>query len=191
MKKFILYFLTVISIFAGDFRDVDWGMSRREVFVKEKIDKMEYSEHNINKTFTTYMGEMTYNYVVDEYVFYDEIASLGEFKITYTFLKDKLIKSKYEQSVGKDYVSFNRIRKYLVWKYGTDYEVFGYSDNFIWKNERSRIILDLIPNSYYTVEYYANTKEINEFIANIENGREFLKNVGTEYEEFNNIKDKI
>ena len=191
MKKLILYFLTAVSIFSGDFRDVDWGMSRNEVFMKEEVGKMEYSEHNINKTFTTFMGEMTYNYAVDEYIFYDNIASLGEFKITYTFLKNKLIKSRYEQAVGKDYASFNRIRKYLVWKYGTDYEVFGYADNFIWKNDRSRIILDLIPNNYYTVEYYANTKEINDFISNIENGREFLERVGTEYEEFNNIKDKI
>lgn len=191
MKKLIIFCLTVFSLMAGDFRDVDWGMGREEVFKKEKIDKMEYNEKKVRKTFTTYMGERTYNYVVDEYTFYDEIASLGQFKVTYTFLEDKLIKSKYEQVTGEDYSNFKRIRKYLVWKYGIDYDVFGFDDNFVWKNGRSRIILDLIPNKYFVVEYYANTKEILHFISNIENGRDFLERVGTEYEEFNSIKDKI
>lgn len=191
MIKLIVFLTLITCIFSADFRGVQWGMSRSEVFEKESLERLEYSEKKINITFPTYKGDMLYRYSKDEYTFYDEIESLGTFKVTYTFLEDKLIKSSYEQLITNDYSNFNRLRQYLTWKYGTDYRVYGFNDNFVWSNDRTRIVLDLIPNRNFVVEYYANTPEILAFISSIEKGRDFLDEVGSDFEEFNNIRDRI
>lgn len=191
MKRLLLFILLSLSLFSADFRDVNWGMNREDVFALETLDRVIYEEKNYSRKFKTYKGNMEYTYTIDEYSFYDEIASLGSFKVTFVFLEDRLIKTKYEQVLTETEDEYERIKKYLVWKYGSEYEMYGFEDNFIWTTDRSKIVLDLIPNKHYTVEYYANTKDMVDFVYNIENGKEFQKTIGTEYEEFNSIKDKI
>ncbi len=191
MKRLLLFILLSFSLFSGDFRDVSWGMSREDVFTLEILNKVVYEEKKFTRKFKTYKGNMEYIYAIDEYSFYDEIESLGNFKVTFVFLEDKLIKTKYEQELSTTEKGYERMKKYLVWKYGSNYEMYGFEDNFVWKTDRSKIILDLIPNRYYTVEYYANTKGMVDYIYNIENAKEFQKSIGTEYEEFNSVKDKI
>lgn len=191
MKKILLLLILSLSVYAGDFRDLKWGMSREEAFTKETLEKIEYKEQKITKTFKTYKGDMEFNYTTDEYSFYDTIGSLGQFKVTLVFLKNRLIRSKYEQKITDEQKEYNLFKKYLIWKYGTDYTVSGFDDNFIWNRERTKVILDIIPHNHYTVEYYANTEEMLDFIYDIENAIEFQNSIGSEYKEYNSIKNKI
>lgn len=191
MKKLFLFFIIGFSIFAKDFRNVNWGMNRQEVFEAEELLSLKYKEKTVTINYSSYKGDMLYSYTFDEYIFDLDIETLGNFQVTYTFLDNKLIKTKYEQSIQNNHNNFNRMKKYLTWKYGIEYSVYGFNDNFVWLNERSRVVLDLIPNKNFTVEYHANIDELREFIHNVETGKEFLEKTGSEYENFNKVSDLI
>lgn len=191
MKKLFIFFIIGISLFSQDFRNVNWGMNRQEVFEAEDLFALRYREKTVKVNFSSYKGDMLYSYTFDEYIFDLEIDTLGDFEVTYTFLDNKLIKTKYKQGLEGSYSNFNRMKRYLTWKYGAEYEVYGFRDNFVWLSDRTRVVLDLIPNKQFTVEYHTNVEELKKFIHKIESGKEFLEESGSEYENYNKISDFI
>lgn len=210
--RYLIIFLISINIFANDFRGNPWGSSSKEVLEKEKLKTILLKESVKSKKFSTFKGDFQYSYNVDDYSFTDTLEDLGEFDITYSFLKDKFFKATYTKEfkeiktakitkksketnsiipTEQNDKSFEKMKQYLIWKYGKDYKTYGFYDNFEWNNGRSKIILNLYIGRNFTVEYYADTELMKEFIDNAENGKEFIKDLGTEYKDFSKIKDKI
>jgi len=54
-----------------------------------------------------------------------------------------------------------------------------------------KIILNLFLGRSYIVEYYADSEYMKKLISDSENGREFIKELGTEFKEFNKVKEKL
>ena len=207
--KYLLLLIISINIFSIDFRENSWGVSSKEVLDKENIKLVLYKENMKSKNYKTFKGDYQYTYKVEEYSFLDTLESLGEFNVTYSFLKDRLIKGVYSKEFTPQTSSkflkktnfvdnsleiasnFQRAKQYLIWKYGENYKTYGVYDNFEWNNGRSKIILNYFPEKGYSIEYYADTEAMKEFIDNAENGREFIKELETEFKEFNKIKYKL
>lgn len=214
--KYLIIFLISINIFANDFRGNPWGSSSSDVLVSENLKSVVLKENIKSKSYNTFKGDYQYSYTVNDYSFSDSLESLGVFNITYSFLKDKLFKATLTKEftelkpdeetkellkknkklvLPKVYVdkdnSFQKMKQYLIWKYGENYKTYGISDTFEWETERSRIVLSFYENRNYTVEYYANTELMKEFIETSENGKEFVKELDSKYKEFNRIKEKI
>lgn len=214
--KYLIMILLTINIFATDFRGSFWGNSWTEVLAMENLEKVLLKENLKSKNYSTFKGDYQYSYTVDDYSFTDTLESLGPYTVTYSFLKGKLFKAtlakefvelkpdeetKKQMKKNKKLVfpkvyvdkdnSFEKMKQYLIWKYGEKYKTYGISDTFEWENSRSRIVLNFYENRYYTVEYYANTELMKEFIETSENGKEFTKELGTQYKEFDKVKDKI
>jgi len=214
--KYLIIFLISINIFANDFRGNSWGSSSADVLALENLKSVVLKENIKSKNYNTFKGDYQYSYTVDDYSFSDSLESLGVFNITYSFLKDKLFKATLTKEftelkpdeetkallkknkklvLPKVYVdkdnSFQKMKQYLVWKYGENYKTYGISDTFEWETERSRIVLSFYENRNYTVEYYANTELMKEFIETSENGKEFVKELDSKYKEFNKVREKI
>ncbi|MBN2838102.1 MAG: hypothetical protein JXM74_05045 [Fusobacteriaceae bacterium] len=190
MKILVMLFLA-INLFAYDFRYGNWGDSSETIFKKEKLSSISYKENLKNKSFQTFKGNYVYNYSVDEYSFLDNLESLGEFRVTYSFLKDKFYKGSYSRDLKENDKSFERMKQYLIWKYGDNYQTYGLDDSFEWNNGDTKIVLNLFLGRNYTVEYFANSKYMKELIDEAENGREIIKELGTEFKEFNKLKEKL
>lgn len=190
MKILFMLFLA-INIFANDFRLNNWGDPSEEVLKKEKLPSISYKENFKSKSFNTFKENYIYSYSVDEYSFLDTLESLGEFRVTYSFLKNKLYKGTYTKEFKENDKSFERMKQYLIWKYGENYKTYGLDDRFEWNNGNTKIILNLFLGRNYTVEYYADSEYMKKLINDSENGREFIKEIGTEFKEFNKIKEKL
>lgn len=213
--KYILILIISINIFANDFRGNSWGISAKEVLQNEGVKTFYLKENPKSTTYKTFKGDYQYNYIVTDYSFSDNIESLGVFSVTMSFLKDKLFKATYtkefkELKQNKEEIlektkkkvigpkvfvdpdnSFEKMKQYLIWKYGENYKTYGISDTFEWETGRTKVVLSYYSNRNYTVEYYANTELMKEFIESAENGKEYYDELGTEFGEFNKIKDKI
>ena len=151
-----------------DFRNIRWGMSRKEVIASESIE-LEAGER-------TLFGSV-------------RIAGLDSY-VVYIFAEDKLVRAKYSfterHSNKNDYLSdFQSIRTSLLKKYGTpedhtfwtndlykddrqDYGMAvaaGHMEKYsIWEIERQQIILSITGDNYdikNSVEYSSN--EFDEF----------------------------
>lgn len=189
--KLLLIFILSINLFAEDFRNSDWGMEFNEVVKKEKVVEIAYKEITKSKIYNNYGGEFVYKYIVDEYSFLDDLGSLGRFQVTYSFLKKRLYKGTYTKSIAIGDTSFERMKQFLIWKYGNNYKTYGLNDSFVWETGRSKILLNLFKDKSFSVEYSATIQEMKDFVDNIENGKDFIKDLGTEYREFNSLKEKI
>jgi len=188
-----------------------WGASAKDVLAKEKVESVLLKQNNKGKKIVTFKGNYQYTYNVDEYSFVDTLENLGEFTVTYYFLKNKLFKASYikefktikiikksnepkgkvEKIIDESDNNFEKMKQYLIWKYGNNYKTYGLNDNFEWNTMESKIVLNLYSGRNYSVEYYANTEIMKDFIDNAENGKEFIKELESEFREFNKIKEKI
>lgn len=189
--KILIMFLVAINLFANDFRLNNWGDLSEEVLKKENLPSISYKENLKSKSFNTFKGDYVYNYSIDEYNFLDNLESLGEFRVTYSFLKNRLYKGTYTKELKENDKSFERMKQYLIWKYGENYKTYGLDDSFEWNTGNTKIILNLFLGRSYIVEYYADSEYMKKLISDSENGREFIKELGTEFKEFNKVKEKL
>mgnify|MGYP003485419986 CR=1 FL=1 len=173
--KILLMFLVAINLFANDFRLNNWGDLSEEVLKIENLPSISYKENFKSKSFNTFKDDYIYNYSIDEY----------------SLLKNRLYKGTYTKELKENDKSFERMKQYLIWKYGENYKTYGLDDNFEWNTGNTKIILNLFLGRSYIVEYYADSEYMKKLISDSENGREFIKELGTEFKEFNKIKEKL
>lgn len=183
--------LISINLLAIDFRENNWGSSVEEVLKKESLPSVEFRQNIKTKVFKSHQGNYSYNYSVEEYSFNDTLGNLGEYKVTYSFLKNRLYKGVYTREIKEDDKSFERMKQFLIWKYGNDYKTYGLDDNFEWTNGRTKVVLNLFLGRNYTVEYYADSEYMKNLISETENGSEFIRDTNSEFREYNKIKEKI
>lgn len=191
MKKIIITLMFCYSIFGGDFRYNNWGDSPGMMLKNENLSKVTYQKDFKSKIFNTHYGDKIYNFSEESYFFYDELESLGKFRVTFDFIDNKLYKGTYEKEINENDSSFERTKQYLIWKYGENYKTYNIKNYFEWETDRVKIIFNLFTNDRYVIEYYSKDKDINQIIENIENGTEFTKDLDTQYKEFNKIKEKL
>ena len=189
--KLIIFIILSINILALDFRNNNWGDSVNDMLKIENLREINYKENFNTKTFNTHIKNFFYNYNIDEYSFPDSIGTLGTFKVTFSFLKNKLYKGTYTKEIKENDNTFEIIKQYLIWKYGENYKTYGIDDCFEWTTDNTKIVLNLFLGRNYTIEYYANSDEMKNFINSSENGKEFIKNQESDFREYNKIKEKI
>ena len=100
--KILLMFLVAINLFANDFRLNNWGDLSEEVLKIENLPSISYKENFKSKSFNTFKDDYIYNYSIDEYSFLDSLESLGEFRVTYSFLKNRLYKGTYTKELKEN-----------------------------------------------------------------------------------------
>src|SRR5215831_5307646 len=120
--------LVCIQARASDFRNVNWGMTKAQVFAAEPNKLVDIREAN---------GEVIVEYDVMQY---GDLAS----RVIYIFAKDKLVRAKYlfevEHSELNDFIAdFKRIEPRLHAQYGKPS-----SERAIWEDDATQ----LEPKSY-------------------------------------------
>ena len=181
MKKFIVLMLSIVLCsfaFASNFRDSSWGDSIQEVKGLEKGVKFKQDKTTEKKVYF----DKKYEWEKTLYSFTEKVKFLGDFDITYVFLKDKLISGKYSQKIeDKNLDKFNRMKELLNDKYGSYTQVSesssyklingkkeaSYRKIYSWHPEDTRVNLVLIDDDKFEVEYLCRNQEMLDFIENV------------------------
>ena len=171
----ILAMLFCSLSFASNFRSASWGDSI------EKIKRLEKGKAFIERTAVDkkIIKGNSYEWETNLYSFKENIAQLGEFYVSYTLLKNRLISGEYSQDIkGGDDKTFNRLKEILTQKYGaatysnknTSYikskgrAQINYERSSTWVLDDTIILLNTLDNRKIQLEYRANSKEMLEFI---------------------------
>jgi hypothetical protein len=171
----ILAMLFCSLSFASNFRSASWGDSI------EKIKRQEKGKAFIERTVVDkkIIKDNSYEWETNLYSFKENIAQLGEFDVSYTLLKNRLISGEYSQDIkGGDDKTFNRLKEILTQKYGaatysnknTSYikskgrAQINYERSSTWVLDDTIILLNSLDNRKLQLEYRANSKEMLQFI---------------------------
>lgn len=175
-KKHVLLMGILIStsVFASGFRNVEWGEGYKKIQQQEKSKKLEKT--NKSESYGNYNWENTI------YSFKDDLKSAGKFDVSYTLLKDKLIKGSYSQKIENSNLdNYEKMRKILIDKYGqiqnryssSYYENDGKKETksnketSVWYSEKMKIELSLVDNEKFEINYYTLDKKMLDFIKDI------------------------
>ncbi len=171
----ILAMLFCSLSFASNFRSASWGDSI------EKIKRQEKGKSFIEKTVVDkkIINGNSYEWENKLYSFKEDIAQLGEFDVSYTLLKNRLISGEYSQNIkDRDDKNFNRLKEILTQKYGaatysnrnTSYikrkgrAQLNYERSSTWVLDDTVIMLNILDNRKLQLKYHANSKEMLQFI---------------------------
>ena len=114
MEKIIIAFMFCYSIFGGDFRYNNWGDSPGMMLKNENLSKVTYQKDFKSKIFNTHYGDKIYNFSEESYFFYDELESLGRFRVTFNFIDNKLYKGTYEKEINENDKQVKLLRNHLI-----------------------------------------------------------------------------
>lgn len=122
MKKWILLFVFILAcpVWAGDFRDATWGMTREEVKAVEKSEIIEERKYELQK--------------VGDALVYREYPGKDSSLVFYYFNRGKLYKGEYWRRYGGKRTSrkdYSKAKKLLSNKFGEPKK-----DGTTWENGR-------------------------------------------------------
>ncbi len=178
MKKLIVIFLGLLfctASFAGNFRKAEWGFSSEQV---KNLEKGVTFKKNTSVETKTISGKK-YEWEKETYSFKEKVKFMGDFNVTYTFLKDKLISGKYSQEInGGNLDNFNRMKEILNEKYGNYSYVkenssylfvdgkkeIQYTKTYSWDLPDTVVKLVLVDDKEFEVDYFTKKKELLDFI---------------------------
>ena len=181
MKKITVLMLCIVfcSLALGaNFRSSEWGDSLQQVKKLEKGVTFKQTKTTEKKVHL----DKKYEWEKEFYSFKENVKFLGNFDISYVFLKDKLISGKYSQKIkNKNLDKFNRMKELLNEKYGSyshvsesssyklinDKKEISYRKVYSWYPKDTRVNLILIDDEKFEVEYLCRNREILDFIEKV------------------------
>ena len=173
----VLGILFCTTLFAGNFRNAEWGDSLEQV---KKLEKGAKFKKDVSVEKKTVSGNK-YEWEKELYTFKENIKFMGDFDVTYIFLKNKLISGKYSQGIeNKNLNNFNRMKEVLNEKYGnydyvrenSSYALVGekresqYTKTYVWNLPDTIVNLVLIDSKKFEVAYFTKDRELLDFIKN-------------------------
>ncbi len=180
MEKIIAVVFGILfctTLFAENFRKSEWGDSLEQV---KKLEKGITFKKDVSVEKKTVSGNK-YEWEKELYSFKENIKFMGDFDVTYIFLKNRLISGKYSQDIeNKNLNNFNRMKEVLNEKYGnynyikenSSYILVDgnresqYTKTYVWNLADTLINLVLIDNKKFEVTYFTKDRDLLDFIKN-------------------------